>query len=130
LPKAWILAGSTANTWTVALVVNASPARAIVSAPTVGAVATILDEVVRTATQVLEGSRSAREAVTILATLTREAEKAAGDLRRSEPERAVTYRDLVLTIVTELRRREAANDEPPQVRAVVDDLGRLVKALE
>jgi hypothetical protein len=94
------------------------------------AVATVLDEVVRTATQVLERRRSAREAVTILATLTREAEKTARDLRRSEPERAAAYRDLVLAIETELRRRAAASDEPPQVRAVVDDLGRLVKALE
>ncbi|MDQ3569467.1 MAG: hypothetical protein M3450_00625 [Actinomycetota bacterium] len=88
-----------------------------------------VDQVVQTATTVLKGQLTAREAVTILATLTREAVLAARQLRATEPEQADTYRELILAIGRELRRTEQESEEPRHVRALTDELIRVLRAL-
>jgi hypothetical protein len=88
-----------------------------------------VEQVIQTATRVLDGGLAAREAVTVLATLTREAVPAARDLRRADPERAATYRELILVIGRELRRREPASDDPRHLHAVTEDLARVLDAL-
>ncbi len=88
-----------------------------------------VDQVVQTATTVLKGQLTAREAVTILATLTRDAVFAARQLRATDPARADTYRELILAIGRELRRREQESEEPRHVRALTDDLTRVLRAL-
>jgi hypothetical protein len=47
---------------------------------------------------VLEGELAAREAITILATMTPQAVAAARELREMELDRAIAYRELILTI--------------------------------
>ncbi len=89
-----------------------------------------LDQVVQTATAVLEHKLTAREAVTILATLTREAVPAARELHADDPDRADTYHELITVIGRELRRREGDSDEPRHVRAVTEDLARVLRALD
>jgi hypothetical protein len=89
-----------------------------------------LDQAVQTASAVLERRLSAREAVTILATLTREAVPAARELRREDPDRADSYRELVIAVGRELRRHEGDSTEPRHLRAVTDYLARIVHALE
>lgn len=89
-----------------------------------------MEQVIQTASKVVEGEFEAREAVTILATLTREAEPAARDLRDSDPDRADTYRELILVIGRELRRRADAGDDARHLRAVVEDLAKVLRALE
>jgi len=88
-----------------------------------------VEQVIQTAGTVVQGQLAAREAVTILATLTRDALPAARDLRATDPERADTYRELIVALGRELRRTEEFSDEPHQVRALTDDLARIVQAL-
>jgi IS4 transposase len=89
----------------------------------------VVEQVIQTATKVLDGGLAAREAVTILATLTREAVPAARRLRAADPDRAATYRELILALGQELRRRERTSDEPWHLRAVTDDLAPILDAL-
>ena len=96
--------------------------------------ATAVEQVIQVATRVVEGRFTGREAVTILATLTRPAMQEAAELCQADPERAAVYRELILAIGRELRRREkesgSGSDGPRQLRAVTDDLGRVLRALE
>jgi hypothetical protein len=89
----------------------------------------VVEQVIQTATRVLDGGLTAREAFTVLATLTREAVPAARRLRQAEPERAATYRELIVALGQELRRREPTSDDPRHLRAVTDDLAKVVDAL-
>ena len=72
---------------------------------------------------------TAREGVTVLATLTREAVPSARRLRAADPDRAATYRELILALGQELRRRERTSDEPRHLRAVTEDLAQILDAL-
>jgi len=89
-----------------------------------------VEQVIQTASKVLEGEFTAREAITILATLTREAEPAARELRDSDPDRADSYRELILVIGRELRGRADERDDARHLRAVIEDLARVLRALE
>ena len=60
----------------------------------------VVEQVIQTATKVVDGGLAAREAFTVLLALGRE-----------------------------LRRREQTSDEPRHVRAVTDDLARVLDAL-
>ena len=88
-----------------------------------------MQQVIQTATKVVDGRLTPREAVTILATLTRDALPAARLLRQQEPEVAETYRQLVVAVGRELRRQEATSDEPHHLRALTEDLANLHQAL-
>lgn len=88
-----------------------------------------VDQVIQTATTVLKGQLTPREAVTILSTLTRDALPAARGLRTTDPEQADTYRELILAIGRQLRRIEQDSQEPRHVRALTDDLGQVLRAL-
>jgi hypothetical protein len=89
-----------------------------------------VEQVIQIATSVLRGQLTAQEAVTMLATLTRDAVPAARDLRATDPARADTYHELILAVGRELRRSEATGAQPHQVRALTDDLARVLRALE
>ena len=89
----------------------------------------VFDQVIQTATKVLDGGLTAREGVTVIATLTREAVPAARRLRAADPDRAATYRELILALGQELRRRERTSDEPRHLRAVTEDLAQILDAL-
>lgn len=93
------------------------------------AVRVVVEQVIQTATKVAEGQLTAREAITILATLTPQAVAAARELRETERDRAVAYRELILAIGRELRRHQPRSDEPRHLGAVIDDLTRVHRAL-
>ena len=88
-----------------------------------------VEQVIQTASKVLEGEFTAREAITILATLTREAVPAARELRATDPDRADSYRELILVIGRELRARADEHDDARHLRAVTDDLAKVLRAL-
>ncbi len=89
-----------------------------------------VEQVIQTASKVLEGEFTAREAITILATLTREAVPAARELRDTDPDRADSYRELILVIGRELRGRADERDDARHLRAVIEDLAKVLRALE
>lgn len=97
----------------------------------------VIEQVIQTTSSVTAGRLTPREAVTILATMTGEATRAARELRAAHPEQADAYRELIVAIGRELRRREDAGDpsspDPTQhghhMRALTDDLARIVRAL-
>ena len=89
-----------------------------------------MEQVIQTASKVLGGGLTAREAITILATLTREAVPAARDLRASDPDRADSYRELILVIGRELRGRADERPDARYLRAVIEDLAQVLRALE
>jgi hypothetical protein len=89
-----------------------------------------VEQVIQTASKVLQGEFTAREAITILATLTREAEPAARELRDTDPDRADAYRELILVIGRELRGRADDCDDARDLRAVIEDLAKVLRALE
>jgi hypothetical protein len=89
-----------------------------------------VEQVIQTASKVVEGQFTAREAVTILATLTREAEPAARELRHTDPDRADSYRELILVIGQELRSRADERADARHLRAVIEDLAKVLHALE
>jgi hypothetical protein len=89
-----------------------------------------VEQVIQTASKVVEGEFTAREAITILATLTREAEPAARELRVTDPDRADAYRELILVIGRELRGRADERDDARHLGAVIEDLAKVVRALE
>ena len=89
----------------------------------------VVEQVIQTATKVLDGGLTAREAITVLATLTREAVPAARDLRSTDPDRAATYRELILALGHELRRLEPTSDDPRHLHAVTEDLAKVLQAL-
>jgi hypothetical protein len=96
---------------------------------TVASVRVAVEQVIQTATKVVDGSLTAREAFTVLATLTREAVPAARRLRATDPDRADTYRELIVALGQELRRRERTSDDARHLRAVTDDLAKVLDAL-
>ena len=89
-----------------------------------------VEQVIQTASKVLEGELTAREAITILATLTREAVPAARALRDTDPDRADSYRELILVIGRELRSRADGRPDARHLRAVIEDLAEVLRALE
>jgi hypothetical protein len=89
-----------------------------------------VDQVVQAATTVLKGRLTPREGVTILATLTQDALAAARELRATEPEQADVYRELILVVGRELRQTEQTSNERRYVRALTDELARVLRALE
>ena len=89
-----------------------------------------VEQVIQTASKVLEGEFTAREAVTILATLTREAVPGARELRRTDPGRADSYRELIVAIGRELRRRDDEGHVDRHLRAVLEDLAAVLRALD
>jgi len=68
--------------------------------------------------------------MTILATLTPQAEPAARELRDTDPDRADSYRELILVIGRELRARADERDDAHHLRAVIEDLAKVRRALE
>jgi hypothetical protein len=89
-----------------------------------------VEQVIQTASKVLEGEFTAREAITILATLTREAVPAARELRANDPDRADTYKELILVIGRELRGRANERADARHLGAVIEDLATVLRALE
>jgi hypothetical protein len=89
-----------------------------------------VEQVIQTASKVLGGEFTAREAITILATLTREAEPAARELRDTDPDRADSYPELILVIGRELRGRADQRPDPRHLRAVIEELAKVLRALE
>jgi hypothetical protein len=89
-----------------------------------------VEQVIQTASKVLGGEFTAREAITILATLTREAVPAARELRSTDPDRADTYRELILAIGRELRGRADERPDSRHLRAVIEDLAKVLRALD
>ena len=89
-----------------------------------------VEQVIQTASKVLKGEFTAREAITILATLTREAESAARELRDIDPDRADVYRELILVIGRELQGRADERSDARHLRAVIEDLAKVLRALE
>ena len=89
----------------------------------------VVEQVIQTATKVVDGGLTGREACTVLATLTREAVPAARRLRATDPDRAATYRELILALGRELRSRERTSDDPRHLRAVTEDLAKILDAL-
>ena len=88
-----------------------------------------IEQVIQTASKVLEGEYTAREAITILATLTPQAELAALELRHADPDRADAYRELILVIGRELRARADQRADARHLRAVIEDLAKVLRAL-
>jgi hypothetical protein len=89
-----------------------------------------VEQVIQTASNVLRGDFTAREAITILATLTREAVPAARELRDTDPDRADSYRELILVIDRELRARADERPDGRHLGAVIEDLAKVLRALE
>ena len=89
-----------------------------------------VEQVIQTASKVLGGELTAREAITILVTLTREAVPAARELRATDPDRADSYRELILVVGRELRGRADECADARHLRAVIDDLAKVLRALE
>ena len=89
-----------------------------------------MEQVIQTASKVLEGEFTAREAITILATLTRDAVPAAHQLRATDPDRAQRYRELILVIGRELRGRANERADARHLHAVIEDLATVLHALE
>jgi hypothetical protein len=89
-----------------------------------------VEQVIQTASKVLEREFTAREAITILATLTRQAVPAGRALRDTDPDRADSYRELILVIGRELRGRATEVDDARHLRAVIEDLAEVLHALE
>jgi hypothetical protein len=90
----------------------------------------LVEQVLQVATKVLDASIAPREAVTILASLTHEAVPAARELRRSDPERADAYAELLVATGRELRTREKSTTDVRHLRAVLDDLAKVLNALK
>jgi hypothetical protein len=89
----------------------------------------VVEQVIQTATKVRVGGLTAREVFTVLATRTREAVPAARDLRKTDPDRAAIYRELILALGQGLRRRERTSDDPRHLRAVTEELAKVLDAL-
>ncbi|MDZ7732619.1 MAG: hypothetical protein U5R31_05410 [Acidimicrobiia bacterium] len=88
-----------------------------------------VEQVVQTATMVLRGTYSPREAVTILATLTREAVPAAVALRGDDPTRAAELAEVLRRSARGFRTREEDGTGGEHLGAVLDDLAAVHRAL-
>jgi hypothetical protein len=89
-----------------------------------------VEQVLQTATKLVDGSLDGREAVTILATLARDALPAATRLRQTEPDRAAAYATLLEATAREIQgQADGANDQAAYLTQVVNDLTRLQATL-
>jgi hypothetical protein len=90
-----------------------------------------IDLVIQTASGVLTGRFGPREAVTILAAQAPQARAEATALAERAPHRGESYAELLRSIARELARRQdqEGTPEPWAVRAVVNELERVVAAL-
>jgi hypothetical protein len=89
-----------------------------------------VERVIQTASRVVREEFTAREAVTILATLTRDTLPAARQLRATDPDRADTYHELILVLGRELQGRADESSDAAHLRAVIEDLAEVLRALE
>ena len=85
--------------------------------------------VIQTATALLVHRLAPREAVTILATQAPQARSVADAFVQADPERAATYAALLTSLASDLGTELARTDDPRDLRAVLDELDRLVRAL-
>ena len=85
--------------------------------------------VIQTATALVMRRLAPREAVTILATQAPQARSAAQSLLRTDPDRARTYASLLSSLEADLDRELEGCDDPGDLRAVMEDLQRLVMVL-
>lgn len=83
----------------------------------------VVEQVIQTASRVLEGELEGREAVTILATLSRDAVTAGETLSRTDPNRAATYQELLAAIIRELEVRGGRSDDRPSSHDVGMSMG-------
>jgi hypothetical protein len=85
--------------------------------------------VIQTASSVLTGRYGPKEAVTLLASQGPQARARAMVMAKREPEQAASYAELLRSIVAELAAREVVGEDVRDLRAVVDDVERVVKTL-
>lgn len=99
----------------------------------------VVEQVIQTASKVLEGKLEGQEAVTILATLSRDAAASGEQLRQTDPDRAATYGELLAALIGELRSRSDDSERPDgdnrdagshYLAAVADDLAKVRRSLE
>lgn len=88
-----------------------------------------IDFVIQTASGVLTGRFGPREAVTILAAQAPQARAEAAVLAERAPRRGERYAELLRSIAAELVKEEPEGREAWAVRAVVDELERVMAAL-
>ncbi|MCA1690859.1 MAG: hypothetical protein LC733_01180 [Actinobacteria bacterium] len=85
--------------------------------------------VIQTASGVLTGRFGPREAVTILASQAPQARGEAQLLIGRDPQQSGAYAQLLGSIAAELAARVEGHDEARDMRAVLSELDRLVRAL-
>jgi hypothetical protein len=90
----------------------------------------VVELVIQTASVLLEGRLAPQEAVTILATQAPQAKAASRRLRRTDPERAAVYAELLRSIASALRDRAVSAERPRAIRAVEDDLDAIADGLQ
>ncbi|HEX2272924.1 MAG TPA: hypothetical protein VHG90_03510 [Acidimicrobiales bacterium] len=89
-----------------------------------------IDLVIQTASGVLTGRFAPREAVTILAAQAPQARAQAAVVAERAPQRGERYAELLRSIAAELAKQgHEGREEPWAVRAVVQELERVVAAL-
>jgi hypothetical protein len=86
--------------------------------------------VIQTSSGILEGRFAPREAVTLLATQTPQATSAARRLARTDPDRADAYAGVLRAVGRELRDRADHAERPAALRSVLDDLIKILDALQ
>ena len=86
--------------------------------------------VIQTASGVLTGRFGPREAVTLLASQAPQARAGASILAEREPQRSGAYAELISSIAAELTLRVDGGNQARDLRAVLDDLERLARALK
>lgn len=85
--------------------------------------------VIQTASGVLTGRFGPREAVTILASQAPQARAEAQLLIARDPQQSAIYAQLLGSVAAELAGRLEGHDEVRDLRAVLSELERLVRAL-
>lgn len=85
--------------------------------------------VIQTASGVLTGRYGPKEAVTLLASQGPQARARAMVMAVREPEEAGRYAELLRSIAAELEARDVAGEDARDLRAVIDDVDRVVKTL-
>jgi hypothetical protein len=88
-----------------------------------------IELVIQTASGVLTGRYGPKEAVTLLASQGPQARARAMVMAKREPDRAGSYAELLRSMVTELAARKVEGEDARDLRAVVDDVERVLTAL-
>lgn len=88
-----------------------------------------IELVIQTASGLLTGRFAPREALTILASQAPQARSEARVLAQREPRRSEGYAQLLTSIGAELATTVDATTQPVDLRAVVEELERLVREL-